>query len=108
MPPKSQNRIIWELTKFDPVFVILMFLMLMREHFFAMIGGTHFRISGSPIVLQLLTIMSDTRTFPFFNRNHILQMLTMYGATLHLVRALCCPKSFIQPKTKHMFMRLIL
>jgi hypothetical protein len=85
-----------------------MFLMLMRERFFAQIGGTQFRISDSPIFPQLLTIMSDTQAFPFFSRGHILRMLECHGATLHLVRALFLPNLLINKKTKHMFMRLIL
>ena len=102
------NSRFWELAKFHPVFLIVMFLMLMRERFFAQIEGTQFRISDSPIFPQLLTIMSDTQAFPFFSRGHILRMLECHGATLHLVRALCLPNLLINKKTKHMFMRLIL
>ena len=111
MPPNSQNPRIWELAKFHPVFILVMFLMMMHEHFFAQIGGRHFhpRISLlSPIVPQLMTIMSDTSAFPFFLRGHLLKMLACHGATLHLVRALCLPKFLINQKTNHMFMRLIL
>jgi len=108
MPPKSQNPRFWELAKFHPVFLIVMFLMLMHERFFAQIGGTQFRISGSPIVPHLMAIMSDTQAVSFFSRGHLLRMLTMYGATLHLVRKLCRPNFFINEKTIHIFMNQIL
>lgn len=109
MPPKSPR--IWDLAiKFHPEFIMVMFLMMMHERFFAQIGGRHFHpsISVSPIFPQLLTIMSDTQEFPFFLRGHLLKMLACHGATLHLVRALCLPKFLINQKTNHMFMRLIL
>lgn len=107
MPPKFQNPRIWELARFHPDFILVMFLMLMHERFFAQIGGTQFRISDSPNFPQLLTIMSDTQAFPFFSRGHILRMLACHGATLHLVRALCRPMICIKRKTPHMFMDLI-
>ena len=91
MPPLNSR--IWELARVHPDFILVMFLMLMHERFFAQIGGRYFRpsISASPILLQLLTIMSDTQAFPFFSRGHLLKMLTCHGATLHLLRALCGP-----------------
>ena len=57
--------------------------MLMHERFLTQIGGRHFHpiISVSPILHQLLTIMSDTQAFPFFSRGHLLQMLTCHGTT---------------------------
>jgi hypothetical protein len=106
--PERDRRRSWELAKLHPKFILLMFLMLMHDHFFAKFRGHFFlSISVSPIVQQLLTIMSDTQTFPFFNRNHILQMLAMYGATRHLIQALCCPRFFINQETNHRFMDLI-
>ena len=90
--PQLNSRIL-ELTRFQPDFILVMFLMLMNKLFFAKIGGRHFRliISVSPIVPPLLMIMSDTQAFPFFSRGHLLKMLTCHGATLHLLRALCGP-----------------
>lgn len=106
MPPKSPR--IWDLAiKFHPEFIMVMFLMMMHERFFALIEGRHFHRSisvFSPIFSQHLTIMSDTQAFPFFSRGHLLRMLACHGATLNLVCALCCP----QPNKMRIFMRLIL
>ena len=103
--PQINSRI-WELTRFQPDFILVMFLMLMNERFFAQIGGRHFRpiISVSPIVLQLLMIMSDTQAFPFFSRGHLLKMLTCHGATLHLLRALCGPTTNFNWRIMHLIL----
>jgi hypothetical protein len=63
----------------------------MYNRFLARFGvrNHHPMLSGSPILPQLLTIMSDTQAFPFFSRADILRILTCHGATLHLFRALC-------------------
>lgn len=111
MPPKSpQNPRIWNLAKFHPEFIMVIFLMLMHDRFFAQLGGRHFRptISVSPIVPQLLTIMSDTQAFPFFSRGHLLRMLACHGTALHLVRALCGPQAIINRKIMRLILGLIL
>ena len=108
MPPLNSR--IWELARVHPDFILVMFLMLMHERFFAQIGGRYFRpsISASPILLQLLTIMSDTQAFPFFSRGHLLKMLTCHGATLHLLRALCGPTTKVNHNMNGRIMCLIL
>jgi hypothetical protein len=97
---------IWELARFHPDFIWVMFLIMMYERFVAQFGGKYFcpSISVSHIFPQLLTIMWDTRAFPFFSRADILEMLTSHGTTLHLVRALCGPL----PIDNWRIMRLIL
>jgi hypothetical protein len=103
------NSRIWKLTRLQPYFILVMFLMLMNERFFAKIGGRHFRqmLSGSPILPQLLTIMSDTQAFPFFSRGDLLKMLTCHGATLHLLRALCGPTTNINRRIMHLILERI-
>ena len=102
------NSRAWELTRFHPDFILVMFLMLMHDRFLTQFGGRHFRpsISVSPIVPCLLTIMSDTQVFPFFSKGGFLRMLACHGATLHLVRALCGPTTNHKMQSK--VMRLIL
>jgi hypothetical protein len=66
----------------------------MYNRFLAQFGGRNHHpmmLSISPILPQLLTIMSDTQEFPFFSKDNLLWMLTCHGATLHIVRALCGP-----------------
>ena len=88
------NHHIWELTRFHPDFIWVMFLIMMYNRFLAQFGGRNHHpmmLSISPILPQLLTIMSDTQVFPFFSKDNLLWMLTCHGATLHIVRALCGP-----------------
>ena len=95
------NHHIWELTRFHPIFIWVMFLTMMYRH-------NHQMRCLSPILQQLLTIMSDTQAFPFFSRADILRMLAYHGTTLHLVRALCGPTTTINHKTNGRIMHLIL
>jgi hypothetical protein len=85
------NHHSWELARFQPDFILVMFLMLMHDRFLGQIGARQFhpRISVSQIVQSLMIIMSDTQALPFFSRGHLLQMLSCHGVTLHLVPALC-------------------
>lgn len=104
------NSRAWELTRFHPNFILVMFLMLMYDRFLTQFGGRNFRpsISVSPIVPYLLTIMSDTRTFPFFSKGDLLKMLGCHGTTLHLVRAICGPTTYENHTVQSKVMRLIL
>jgi hypothetical protein len=107
--PQFNSRI-WELAKLNPYFILVMFLMLMHDRFLNNFRGRHFRsrISVSPIVPFLLTIMSDTQAFPFFSKGHLLQMLACHGATLHLVLALCGPTTKVNHNMNWRIMHLIL
>ena len=107
--PQLNSRI-WELARVHPDFILVMFLMLMHERFLTQFGGRYFRprISASPILPQLLMIMSDTCAFPFFSRGDLLKMLTCHGATLHLLRALCGPTTKVNHNMNGRIMCLIL
>ena len=88
------NPCIWELARFHPDFIWVMFLIMMYSRFLAQFGGRNHHpkmLSISPILPQLLTIMSDTQSFPFFSRCDLLRMFAYHGATLHLVGAFCSP-----------------
>jgi hypothetical protein len=102
------NSRAWELTRFHPDFILVMFLILMHDHFLAQFGGKDFNrtISVSPIVPCLMAIMSDTRKFPFFSKGNLLKMLACHGTTLHLIRTICGPTTNHKMQSK--VMRLIL
>lgn len=104
------NSRLWELTKFHPEYIMYMFLMIMHERILAQNGGRHFRssMSVSPIIPQLLMIMSDTQAVPFFSREVFLRMLAFHGTTLHLVRAICGPTTNFNQDTNGKIMCLIL
>ena len=85
---------VWELARFHPDFIWMMFLIVMYTRFLAQVRGRNHHpmmLSISTILPQLLTIMSDTQSFPFFSKDNLLWMLTYHGATLHIVRAVCGP-----------------
>jgi hypothetical protein len=85
---------VWELAKFHPDFIWVMFLIMMYDRFLAQVRGRNHHpmmLSISPILPRLLTIMSDTQEFPFFSRCDLLRMVAYHGTTLHLVGAFCSP-----------------
>jgi hypothetical protein len=88
------NSRIWDLAGVHPGFVMVLLLMLLHDRFLANFGGRNhhpMRLNISPIFTQILTIMSDTQSFPFFSRCDVLKMFAYHGATLHIVGAFCGP-----------------
>jgi hypothetical protein len=88
------NSRIWDLAGVHPGFVMVLLLMLLHDRFLANFGGRNhhpMRLNISLIFTQILTIMSDTQSFPFFSRCDILKMFAYHGATLHIVGAFCGP-----------------
>jgi hypothetical protein len=112
--PKENDRI-WELARFSPNFMGVMFLLMMYSCFVAKFGGRNhhlMRLNISPILPQLLTIMSDTQSFPFFSRCNLLKMSAFHGAALHLVDAFYGPitscnfKNYLRIRT-HILRRVL-
>jgi hypothetical protein len=108
LAPRLPPSRILGLSKFHPFLILVICLMLKYDRFLAKFGVRDFcpRISASPIVSNLLLIMSDIREVPFFSTYSLFRMSAYHGDTLHLVRALCGLK--INAKIMHLILKRIL